>query len=152
MATENTPGAPRRPGYVKHERTPEEAKHDRDQALKALEARYGDRTIDVLEAAAIQQEITYDDYIEIGTLLSLQHTLTDFHDELVFKMYHQQTELWFRLVLHEMERAIRSLVKEEVDLINALDAATRINRYFGILTGSFSVLLDGLSTDEFMIF
>jgi tryptophan 2,3-dioxygenase len=71
---------------------------------------------------------------------------------LIFKIYHQQTELWFRLALHEMQRAIRSLVSDRHDLVAAGDAVSRINRYFDIISTSFSVMLDGLSSDEFLEF
>lgn len=138
--------------YGKPERTPEQAREDRERILAKLQERFGNRLIDELEGTLIRSEITYDDYIETPALLSLQSTLTDYHDELIFKVYHQQTELWFRLTLHEMERGIRSLLSEEPDLTRATEAVTRINRYFAHLTSSFAVLIDGLSSDEFLEF
>jgi tryptophan 2,3-dioxygenase len=123
-----------------------------EEALEELNARFGKRAVEQVEAALVRKELTYDDYIETRTLLSLQTTLTDHHDEFIFKVYHQQTELWFRLALHEIERAIRSLIAPKNNLVDAIDAVTRINRYFSILTQSFSVLLDGLSSDEFLIY
>jgi tryptophan 2,3-dioxygenase len=125
---------------------------EEQQVLTKIMERFGNRSVDELNSLVVKREITYDDYIETDTLLSLQQTLTDFHDELIFKVYHQQTELWFRLSLHEMQRAIRSLVAEQPDLANAGDAITRINRYFNIVTTSFSVLLDGMSSEEFLEF
>ncbi len=122
------------------------------EALADLDARFGKRAVEQVEAALVRKELTYDDYIETRTLLSLQTTLTDHHDEFIFKVYHQQTELWFRLALHEIERAIRSLIQQPASVTESVDAVTRINRYFGILTTSFSVLLDGLSSDEFLIY
>jgi tryptophan 2,3-dioxygenase len=126
--------------------------HPLETSLELLRARYGDRAVDYVDAAVVRRELTYDDYIETRTLLSLQTTLTDYHDELIFKVYHQQTELWFRLALHELERAIRSLISTEPSISDAIDAVTRINRYFDVVTHSFSVLLDGLSSDEFLIY
>ena len=120
--------------------------------LSQLQARYGERLPDVLEADMLRREITYDDYIETPTLLSLQQTLTDYHDELVFKVYHQQTELWFRLILHEIHRANRMLNADVPDLAVATESVQRINRYFEVLAHSYSVMLDGLSSDEFLIF
>lgn len=138
--------------YPGMDRSPEERDAAVAKDLEQLRDRYGDRLPDVLEAALMAREITYDDYIETPTLLSLQQTLTEYHDELIFKMYHQQTELWFRLILHEMERAIRSLVAKPANLRVASESVTRINRYFDVLAHSYSVMLDGLSTDEFMEF
>src|ERR1700739_5061014 len=45
--------------------------------------------------------LTYWDYIHLDTLLSLQSPKTPFPDEEIFIMYHQITELYFKLVLHE---------------------------------------------------
>jgi tryptophan 2,3-dioxygenase len=136
--------------YPGMDRSPEERDAAIDKDLQALRERYGERLPDVLEAALMAREITYDDYIETPTLLSLQRTLTEYHDELVFKVYHQQTELWFRLILHEMQRAIRSLVSVEPSIEIASESVKRIHRYFDVLAFSYSVMLDGLSTDEFM--
>lgn len=125
---------------------------EEQQVLGKIIDRFGDRSVDELYSLVVKKEITYDDYIETDTLLSLQATLTNFHDELIFKIYHQQTELWFRLALHEMQRAIRALVAEQPDLAMAGDAVTRINRYFSLISSSFSVLLDGMSSEEFLEF
>lgn len=123
-----------------------------DAALAQVVARYGDRAADYLEGIAIRREITYDDYIQTDTLLSLQKPLTDYHDELTFLMYHQQTELWFRLALHEMESGIEALLKSPADIAYGIQAASRTNRILGFLTQSFDILIDGLDTEEFLIF
>lgn len=47
---------------------------------------------------------TYWDYIELDTLLSLQKPKTRFPDEVVFIMYHQITELYFKLSLREFQQ------------------------------------------------
>lgn len=124
-----------------------------DAAIAKLQARYGDRAADYVEGAAIRREIIYDDYIQTDTLLSLQKPLTDFHDEMTFLIYHQQTELWFRLILHELEHGVEALLEEPAANIGeALEAARRANRQFHFLTSSFDILIDGLSTDAFMEF
>ncbi|HSZ26020.1 MAG TPA: tryptophan 2,3-dioxygenase family protein, partial [Cytophagaceae bacterium] len=46
--------------------------------------------------------INYWEYIHLDTLLTLQTPRTDFPDELIFITYHQITELYFKLILHEM--------------------------------------------------
>lgn len=129
-----------------------ELTQEEQEVLEKIIARFGNRSVDELHSLIVKREITYDDYIQTESLLSLQQVLTDYHDELIFKLYHQQTEIWFRLALHEMQRAIRSLIAETPDLGNAIDAVTRINRYFNIITSSFSVMLEGLSSDEFLEF
>ena len=123
-----------------------------DQAIEKLTARYGDRASDYIEGAAIRRDLTYDDYIRIDTLLSLQQPLTDYHDELTFLIYHQQTELWFRLTLHEIRYSIERLLSEPIDIQKARISIQRANRIFGHLTESFDVLIEGLSTDQFLEF
>ena len=139
-------------GYPTKKLTPEEVAAATAERLAALQARYGDRLPDILDADLIRSEMTYDDYIETPTLLSLQQTLTDFHDELIFKVYHQQTELWFKLILHELDRAIRVLNHAAPDLAVATESVSRVNRYFDVLAHSYSVMLDGLSSADFMVY
>lgn len=123
-----------------------------EEATKKLESRYGNRAADYIECIALRKELTYDDYIHTDTLLSLQLTLTDFHDELTFLIYHQQTELWFRLTLHELKKGIESLLEDTANIVDAQERAVRANRILNFCTQSFDILIDGLSTDEFMEF
>src|SRR3982751_5264583 len=48
--------------------------------------------------------LTYWDYIHLDTLLSLQNPKTSFPDEKIFIIYHQITELYFKLILLEIEQ------------------------------------------------
>ena len=48
--------------------------------------------------------LSYWDYINLDTLLSLQKPKTDFPDENIFITYHQITELYFKLILNELEQ------------------------------------------------
>ena len=141
-----------RPGYPKTTQSPEVLEAKMAETMAALKARYGDRLLDTLEADVMRKEFTYEDYLEIPALLSLQTTLTEYHDEKIFKVYHQQTELWFSLVLHELQRAIRVLNQPESDFVLARTSVERSIRYFDVLTSSYSVLIDGLSTDEFLMY
>lgn len=121
-------------------------------ALDKLQARYGDRAADYIEGTAIRREIIYDDYIQTDTLLSLQRPLTDYHDEMTFLIYHQQTELWFRLILHELEHGVETLLEEPANLPAALESAKRANMQLYFLTSSFDILIEGMSTEAFMEF
>lgn len=123
-----------------------------EEAVKKLEARYGARASDYVECIALRKELTYDDYIHTDTLLSLQYTLTDFHDELTFLIYHQQTELWFRLTLHELKKGIESLLEESANIADSTERVIRAIRIIHFCTQSFDILIDGLSTEEFMEF
>ena len=57
-----------------------------------------------LDGLLISNYLTYWDYVHLDKLLALQNPKTDFPDEVIFIMYHQITELYFKLVLHEMEQ------------------------------------------------
>src|SRR5476651_1871459 len=71
--------------------------------------------------------LTYWDYIHLDTLLSLQSPKTPFPDEEIFIIYHQITELYFKLALHECKQiAGRPLLT--ADFFTA--RLKRVNRYF----------------------
>ena len=77
------------------------------QKLEALEAKYAAMGQDLsayLDGLLHADFLTYWDYINLDTLLSLQHPITPFPDESIFIVYHQITELYFKLVLHELEQ------------------------------------------------
>jgi tryptophan 2,3-dioxygenase len=93
--------------------------------------------------------LTYWDYIHLDTLLSLQNPKTQFPDEKVFIIYHQITELYFNLVLWEIEQIAE---KEKMEEQFFLDRITRIVRYFEMLESSFSVMVDGMEKDQFLKF
>jgi tryptophan 2,3-dioxygenase len=90
--------------------------------------------------------LTYWDYIEVDTLLSLQKPRTDFPDEPIFIMYHQVTELLLKLITHEIKQIVddttipTNVFKEKIE---------RINRYAGVLTASFSVMREGMDYDQY---
>jgi tryptophan 2,3-dioxygenase len=93
--------------------------------------------------------LTYWDYIHLDTLLSLQNPKTPFPDEEIFIMYHQITELYFKLVLHECKQ-ITEKQPLPADFFTA--RLKRINRYFEALTQSFEIMVDGMEKDQFLKF
>lgn len=93
--------------------------------------------------------LTYWDYIHLDTLLSLQSPKTPFPDEEIFIIYHQITELYFKLALHEC-RQIAEAQSLTVDFFTA--RLKRINRYFGALTQSFEIMVDGMEKEQFLKF
>src|SRR6478609_9037043 len=75
--------------------------------LRQLEDKYAAMGQDMpsyLDGLLYADYLTYWDYIHLDTLLSLQNPKTAFPDERVFIMYHQITELYFRLILWEIEQ------------------------------------------------
>ncbi|MFQ5335332.1 MAG: tryptophan 2,3-dioxygenase family protein [Flavobacteriales bacterium] len=116
-----------------------------------------------LEGLLVSNPLPYWDYIHLETLLSLQNPRTDFPDEVIFIVYHQITELYFRLVLHEMEQIAnngKSVDERGADggWNEALDAGFfverlgRMNRYFDALTKSFDIMVEGMEPQQFLKF
>src|SRR5204863_3149992 len=56
---------------------------------------------------------TYANYLGLQQLLSAQTLQTSSDDELLFIIIHQQHELWFKLMIHELDCAIASLIKDD---------------------------------------
>ena len=114
-----------------------------------------------LDGLLISNYLTYWDYVQVDTLLSLQNPKTDFPDESIFIMYHQITELYFKLCLHEFEQIAnngKSISSNGQDLgwnkeLNAVffkERITRINRYFEALTKSFDIMVNGMEKEQFL--
>jgi len=93
--------------------------------------------------------LTYWDYIHLDTLLSLQNPKTPFPDEEIFIMYHQITELYFKLALHECKQISDN---EELTATFFTDRVRRINAYFNALVTSFEVMVNGMEKDQFLKF
>src|SRR3954468_5546405 len=72
--------------------------------LEALEKKYnamGQDLVSYLDGLLYADFLTYWDYIHVDTLLSLQNPRTSFPDEEIFIIYHQITELYFKLCMNE---------------------------------------------------
>ncbi len=57
-----------------------------------------------LEGLYHSKYVNYWEYIRLDTILTLQNTRTDLPDEMIFIVYHQITELYFKMVLHELQQ------------------------------------------------
>ncbi len=120
--------------------------------LKKLQAKYdamGQDLSSYLDGLLYSDYLTYWDYIHLDTLLSLQSPKTQFPDEKVFIMYHQITELYFRLILHELEQVTARENPDEDFFIDRLD---RIVRYFRHLENSFDIMVKGMEREQFLKF
>jgi tryptophan 2,3-dioxygenase len=93
--------------------------------------------------------LTYWDYIHLDTLLSLQSPKTPFPDEEIFIMYHQITELYFKLSLHECDQISNH---QQLTAKFFTDRVKRINAYFNALISSFEVMVNGMERDQFLKF
>ena len=84
--------------------------------------------------------MSYGDYLGLDQLLSAQHPRSEppQHDELLFIIQHQTSELWLKLMLHELRSARALLAADE--LAPALKRLARVKRIQEILTDQWSVL------------
>jgi tryptophan 2,3-dioxygenase len=82
--------------------------------------------------------MSYGDYLQLDAILAAQKPLSDKHDELLFIVIHQTTELWMKLALHEL-RLARAEIRAE-HLPPAFKALARVSRIQAQLIQSWDVL------------
>lgn len=122
------------------------------EQLKKLQQKYavmGQDLSSYLDGLLHSDYLTYWDYIHLDTLLSLQNPKTSFPDEKIFIVYHQITELYFNLILWEIEQIAERETIEVSFFIQRLD---RIINYFRQLESSFGVMVDGMEKEQFLKF
>lgn len=122
------------------------------EKLEKLHAKYeamGQDMNSYLDGLLYADVTTYWDYIQTDTLLSLQKPKTRFPDEEIFIMYHQITELYFKLSLHELRQLCFG---GNLSLEFFTARVLRINRYFEALTKSFEIMIHGMEQEQFLKF
>ena len=83
-------------------------------------------------------DMSYGDYLSLDAILSAQTPQSDAHDEMLFIVQHQTSELWMRLALHELFAARRSL--QARDYPPAFKMLSRVARIFEQLNSAWDVL------------
>jgi tryptophan 2,3-dioxygenase len=86
----------------------------------------------------LEGQLTYGRYLKLDELLSCQAPVSDSHDELLFIVIHQATELWLKLTVHEL-RAARAQLRAD-DLQPAFKMLARVSRIQAQLIQSWDVL------------
>jgi tryptophan 2,3-dioxygenase len=94
-------------------------------------------------------EMSYGDYLRLDRLLDAQHLLSANHNEMLFIIQHQTTELWLKLVIHELRAAIRQIERD--DLAAAFKMTARVSRIMAQLIQAWDVL-STLTPSEYMDF
>ncbi|HVD54803.1 MAG TPA: tryptophan 2,3-dioxygenase family protein [Propionibacteriaceae bacterium] len=105
-----------------------------------MSVREGFRPLESGMHTDFREAMSYADYLDLDTLLAAQHPRSDppHHDELLFIVQHQTTELWLKLILHEL-RAVRSYF--DADLVHhALKSLARVKHIQRTLIEQWSVL------------
>jgi len=83
-------------------------------------------------------DMSYGDYLGLDAILTAQHPRSDAHDEMLFIIQHQTSELWMRLAIHELNSAREAMAAG--DLAPAFKMLTRVARIFEQLNGAWDVL------------
>lgn len=120
-----------------------------DEIHKTLAEKYknlGENPDTYLKGLLHAKPITYWDYIQVDTLLTLQKPRTNFKDEEIFIMYHQIVELMLKLVLHEIKQIVEEKEHSEEFL---MEKFTRMNRYTQMLMTSYDVMTVGMNYEDY---
>lgn len=91
-----------------------------------------------MKSEAALRGLSYGDYLALDDLLGAQHPLSDEHDELLFIIIHQASELWLKLSIHELRGARAHIARD--DLGPAFKMVARVSRIQGQLIQSWDVL------------
>jgi tryptophan 2,3-dioxygenase len=101
------------------------ASSDRDSALDGAQLDFS-------------TEMSYADYLQLDSLLSAQQPLSPDHNEMLFIVQHQTSELWMKLMLHELSAAIAAVAGDE--LPRAFKMLARVSRIMEQLVHAWDVL------------
>jgi len=84
------------------------------------------------------KSMSYGDYLSLGSILHAQHPLSPDHNEMLFIIQHQTSELWMKLALYELRAALASVHRDE--LPPAFKMLARVSRILEQLVQAWSVL------------
>lgn len=87
---------------------------------------------------SFDHKMSYGDYLHLDEVLNAQTPLSGAHDELLFIIQHQTSELWMKLAIHEMTSAARALRRDELQ--PAFKMLARVARIFDQLNSAWDVL------------
>ena len=84
------------------------------------------------------RDMSYGDYLQLDAILSAQKPLSPAHDELLFIVQHQTSELWMKLMLHELSAAIRNIQDDQLNA--AFKQLARVSKIMEQLVHAWDVL------------
>ncbi|KPV96496.1 Tryptophan 2,3-dioxygenase [Pseudoalteromonas sp. P1-9] len=85
-----------------------------------------------------KDDMSYGDYLQLSQILTAQKPLSNQHDEMLFIVIHQSSELWLKLAGHELSAAIDNL--NNGDFGHAFKVISRVKQIFNQLTQSWNIL------------
>ena len=84
------------------------------------------------------QSMSYGDYLQLDAILTAQKPLSPAHDEMLFIVQHQTSELWMKLMLHELRAAISHIANDELQM--AFKMLARVSKIMEQLVHAWDVL------------
>lgn len=84
------------------------------------------------------RDMSYGDYLQLDSILSAQKPLSPAHDEMLFIVQHQTSELWMKLLLHELHAAIAHVAADELQ--PAFKMLARVSKIMEQLVHAWDVL------------
>ncbi|WP_077034353.1 tryptophan 2,3-dioxygenase [Pelomonas sp. KK5] len=84
------------------------------------------------------RDMSYGDYLHLDEILNAQHPLSPEHNEMLFIVQHQTSELWMKLMLHELQAAIQHVAQDK--LPEAFKMLARVSRIMEQLVHAWDVL------------
>ena len=84
------------------------------------------------------QSMSYGDYLQLDAILSAQKPLSPAHDEMLFIVQHQTSELWMKLMLHELRAAMGHIARDELQM--AFKMLARVSKIMEQLVHAWDVL------------
>jgi tryptophan 2,3-dioxygenase len=84
------------------------------------------------------KDMSYGDYLHLDQILSAQHPLSPEHNEMLFIVQHQTSELWMKLMLHEMQAAVACVAADR--LPEAFKMLARVSKIMEQLVHAWDVL------------
>src|SRR5471032_3587524 len=85
-----------------------------------------------------KQDMSYGDYLHLDQVLTAQHPLSPDHNEMLFIVQHQTSELWMKLMLHELRAAVAAIAGDRLGA--AFKMMARVSRIMEQLVQAWSVL------------
>lgn len=96
-----------------------------------------------------QKAMSYGDYLHLDKILDSQHRLSGHHDEMLFIIIHQTSELWMKLIIHELTEAVQYIRQNHLE--PSFKILSRVSRIQQQLIQSWSVL-STLTPSEYLEF
>ena len=84
------------------------------------------------------RDMSYGDYLHLDEVLGAQHLRSETHDEMLFIVQHQVSELWMKLLLHELEAAIHAVATDQLQ--RAFKMLARVSKIMEQLVHAWDVL------------